>query len=131
MTKIYRGRYHSEQKKYDEYNKIESIDTVIVVYDHDIAIGCGCFKRFDNTTVEIKRMFVKTDCRGKGISKLILNELENWATELGFSRAVLETGKKQSEAIGLYEKSGFERIDNYGQYIDLPNSVCFEKILID
>ena len=74
-------------------------------------------------------MFIHSNFRGKGLSKIILRELENWAKELGFSRLVLETGKKQPEAIGLYENAGFKKINNYGQYVDFPNSVCFEKVL--
>jgi GNAT superfamily N-acetyltransferase len=85
---------------------------VIIVYENGLAVGCGRFKVYDNDSVEIKRMFVKSDFRGKGISKLILNELEKWATELGFTRAILETGIKQPEAIGLYNKAGFIRIEN-------------------
>jgi putative acetyltransferase len=123
------NRYDSAQKNYDEHNKIELIDTVLIIYDIDRPIGCGCFKRFDKDTAEIKRMFIESDYRGKGISKVILKELENWASGLGFLRFVLETGKKQPEAIGLYQNYGFNRIDNYGQYADLPNSFCFEKIL--
>jgi putative acetyltransferase len=124
------GRYESKQKDYDNLNKIELIDTVILIYDNKKAIGCGCFKRYNKNSAEIKRMFVKADYRGKGISKIIIKELENWASEVGFSKLVLETGKKQPEAIGLYENFGFKRIENYGQYADLPNSICFEKILI-
>ena len=121
------GRYQSAQSKYDKYNKIDSIDTVIVAFDQEKPVGCGCFKEYDNETVEIKRMFVTPDYRGRKISRLILEELERWAKELGYSKAILETGSKQSEAIGLYQKSGYARIENYGQYKDFPNSLCFEK----
>lgn len=123
------ARYQSAQAAYDKHNKIEAINTVIIAYDNGRPIGCGCFKNYNSETIEIKRMFV-TDCyRGMGISKLILKELENWAKELGFSKAILETGTKQSEAIGLYKRSGYNRITNYGQYIDLLTSVCFYKNL--
>ncbi len=123
-------RYDCVQSEYDKYNKIDSIDTVIIAYNNAKPIGCGCFKQLDEVTVEIKRMFVLLEYRGRGISKIILNELENWALELGFTKLVLETGKGQPEAIGLYEKLNYMKIDNYGQYADMPNSVCFEKKLI-
>jgi GNAT superfamily N-acetyltransferase len=64
-----------------------------------------------------------------GISKLILKELENCAKDLGFSKAILYTGIKQYEAIGLYEKDGYARIDNYGQYNDNMTRLSFEKKL--
>ena len=122
-------RHDNQRTVYDKFNKVDSIQTVIVAYDNGKPVGCGCFKQFDDITVEIKRMFIEFEFRKKGISKLILSELEKWAIELGYLKAILETGKKLPEAIGLYEKSGYFRIDNYGQYKDLPNSICFEKKL--
>ncbi len=122
-------RNQDEQKRYDQHNIIEQNNTVLVIYDQEKPIACGCFKHFDNQSVEIKRMFVSQTYRGKGISKIVLKELENWALELGYSKTVLETGKKQLEAIGLYKKSVYKKIENYGQYANLPNSVCFEKNL--
>ena len=94
-----------------------------------MAVGCGCFKPYSANAVEIKRMYVKTENRGKGISKQILTELENWALELGFTHSILETGPKQPEAIGLYIKSGYSRIENFGQYAAMPNSICFSKTI--
>ena len=66
-----------------------------------------------------------------GIATQILTELEKWATELSFKKCVLETGKKQPEAIALYIKNGYKIIPNYGQYEGVENSVCFEKLLDD
>ncbi|WP_258098931.1 GNAT family N-acetyltransferase [Marinoscillum pacificum] len=125
-----RGRYPDDQDDYDQYNKVDTIDHVVVVYDEeDRAVGCGCFKTFDADSVEIKRMFVHPSSRGKGISKLVLQELEKWTLELGYKKTVLETGTKQHEAIGLYTKLNYSRIPNYGQYANMPYSVCFEKVL--
>jgi putative acetyltransferase len=59
----------------------------------------------------------------------ILKELENWAKELGYSRCVLETGLRQTSAVLLYQKLAYIQIPNYGQYIGVENSVCFEKCL--
>jgi putative acetyltransferase len=122
-------RYGATQLNYTQFNVIESLDTVIISYLDDIPVGCGCFKRYDEDCVEIKRMFVKPENRGLGISKKILNELEKWAFQIGFSKAILETGLNQPEAIGLYEKSGYLRIANYDQYIGMSNSICFGKDL--
>lgn len=125
------SRYGKAQSKYDAYNKIETNNTVVVAYDDNTPVGCGCYKPYDDESVEIKRMFVKPENRGKGISKMILKELENWALENGFKKAVLETGSKQYEAICLYKGFGYLQIGNYGQYIDMPNSVCMSKNLKD
>lgn len=123
-------RYGKTQAEYDKYNVIESIDTVVVAYADGNAAGCGCFINYDKETVEIKRMFVKKEMRGKGISKIILEELENWAAEKGCLYSILETGIGQHEAIGLYEKFSYKRIDNYGQYANMPLSVCMKKNLV-
>jgi GNAT superfamily N-acetyltransferase len=117
------------QQVYSRYNKIQSIKTVVVAYLDNQPVGCGCFKPYGTDTVEIKRMFVKPDNREKGISKKILAEIETWALESGFTKTILETGSKQTEAIGLYNKSGYNRIDNFGQYAGIKNSICFGKTI--
>lgn len=123
------GRYGKDQEVYDSHNVIEFLETVVIAYFNNESAACGCFKKYDDSTIEIKRMFVKPQFRGKGISKLVLKELENWSSKLGYSKSVLETGKKQLEAIGLYTKSGYKIIDNYGPYVNMPNSVCMQKNL--
>jgi GNAT superfamily N-acetyltransferase len=79
--------------------------------------------------MEIKRMYVTLEKRGKGIATLVLQELEKWSKELGFEKCILETGKKQPEAIRFYEKTNYHSIPNYGQYENAENSICFEKEL--
>lgn len=112
-----------------QFNKIDQLKNVVVVFEDEQAVACGAMKEFDAATMEIKRMFVPIEKRGKGFASMVLHELENWAKELGYTRLVLETGDKMPEAIGLYKKSGFNIIPNYGQYIDVLTSICFEKEL--
>jgi putative acetyltransferase len=115
---------------YSQFNKINKIKHVVVAYEDEKPAGCGAIKEYDTETMEIKRMYVTQACRKKGIALKILNELESWAAELSFTRCILETGKRQPEAIGLYKKSGYNQIPNYGQYAGVENSVCFGKQLI-
>lgn len=112
---------------YAQFNKIDKINHVVVYYSNNEAVGCGAFKEFDSNTVEIKRMFVHTDYRGKGIASTVLKELEVWASESGYTNCVLETGKNNPEAIALYQKSGYQIIPNYGQYENIDTSVCLKK----
>ena len=114
---------------YAQYNKIDLIQHVVVAYDNNEAVGCGAFKNYDETSVEIKRMYVLSQHRNKGIAAAILQQLELWANEEGYQSTVLETGMKQPEAIRLYEKSGYIIIPNYGQYAGIENSVCMKKQL--
>lgn len=110
-----------------QFNKIDAIRNVVICYLDEEAIACGAFKEFDGKSVEIKRMYVKPAFRGKGIAGLVLRELELWTKELNYTKCVLETGEKQPEAIRLYQKSGYTRIPNYGQYANVASSVCMEK----
>ncbi|NJI72345.1 GNAT family N-acetyltransferase [Sphingobacterium kitahiroshimense] len=115
---------------FTQYNKIDTIKNVVVVYDSDgQAVGCGAMKAYADDIIEIKRMFVLADKRGKGIASQILSELQDWAQELGYKKCILETGDKMIEAIGLYKKHQFNIIPNYGQYKNIENSICFEKEL--
>ena len=114
---------------YAQFNKIDKIKHVVVAYDNARPLGCGAIKEYGSTAGEIKRMYVLPEERGKGIATKVLLQLEAWARELSYSKCILETGKRQPEAIRLYEKNGYTLIPNYGQYSEAENSVCFEKEL--
>jgi putative acetyltransferase len=118
-----------EHAFYSQFNKIENIRNVVIAYVDEKAVGAGGFKAYKPKVAEIKRMFVLPDYRGKGIAFQILQELEKWAAESGFSESILETGNKQPEAIALYHKSGYKNIPNYGQYENVENSVCMSKAI--
>jgi putative acetyltransferase len=118
-----------EHSFYDQFNKIAKIKYVVVAYADEKPMGCGAIKEFKAGTMEVKRMYVSPEGRNQGIATSVLAELEKWAAELSYTRCVLETGKRQPEAIALYEKNGYRQIPNYGQYTGVENSVCFEKKL--
>ena len=114
---------------YSQFNKIDRIKHVVVAYVNNEAVGCGAIKEYSANTVEVKRMYVQPDKRGQSIASVMLKTLEAWAAELNYTKCVLETGKKQPEAIRLYSKNGYVVIPNYGQYENVENSVCFEKAM--
>lgn len=120
----------NERDFYNRFNKLDKIKNVIVVYVGDIPAGCGAVKKYSDDTMEVKRMFTLPQYRSRGIASLVLAELERWALELGYSKCILETGKRQPEAIALYKKSGYKIIPNYDQYINIANSVCFLKTIV-
>lgn len=119
----------AEHSFYAQFNKIDTIKHVVVVYENNMPVGCGAIKKYADTTMEIKRMFVVPEKRNQGIASFILKELETWAGELNFQKCILETGEKQTEAIKLYQRNNYTIIANYGQYAEVENSVCFEKEL--
>ena len=114
---------------YNQYNNIDVLKHVVIAYSENEPIGCGAFKKFDNTSVEIKRMFTLPEHRGQGIANKILNELEIWAKETSYKSCILETGKKQTEAVQFYNKNNYIVTLNYGQYKNIDNSLCFKKML--
>lgn len=114
---------------YHQFNGIVNLNNVVVAYKNEQAIGCGAIKPFNDSAMEVKRMFVPESARGLGIATKVLKELEVWAKDLGYKKCVLETGKKQVEAIALYKKCNYNIIPNYGQYKGVENSICFEKQL--
>ena len=118
-----------EHDFYNQFNHIDVLKDVVVIYFNDIAVGCGAIKKFDDTSVELKRMFVSSENRGSGIAQKILQELETWAKELGYQECILETGNNQIEAINFYKKSGYKSIPNYGHYAQMEGSNCFEKLV--
>jgi len=114
---------------YNQFNNIDILKHVIIAYHNNIPIGCGAIKKFSAEAVEIKRMYVSPNGRGKGTGTKILNALESWAKELKYKKCVLETGIVLSEAVALYKKNEYQIIQNYGQYKDVKTSICFERHL--
>jgi len=115
---------------YDQYNGLEEIKHLLLVRIDGKAVACGALKELDSSNLEIKRMFVVAEKRNRGIASKVLHELEQWAIELGYHYCMLETGINQPEAIRLYEKNGYLRIPNYGQYQGVEASYCFQKSLL-
>ena len=101
----------------------------LAVRDEGRAVACGGVTRFDGTRAELKRMYVVPGARGRGLGRLLLEALEDEARRLGYAGIVLETGKDQAEALGLYTSAGYEPIPCYGVYAGQPISRCFEKRL--
>lgn len=114
---------------YSQYNKIALIKHALVAYSDEQAVACGAIKEFEPGVMEVKRMYTHPDQRGRGIASQVLAELERWAAELGYNKCILETGRQMTDAVRLYQKNGYIIIPNYGQYAEVENSICFEKLL--
>jgi putative acetyltransferase len=97
-------------------------------YDGQLA-GCGGIKIFPEEYGEVKRMWVRPQFRGLGLGKAMLNHLSEYARGRKLSLLRLETGIYEVEAIGLYERFGFQRRSPFGDYKVDPLSVYFEKSL--
>lgn len=123
-------RYPDTRDFFQPLNKIKLGAKAVVAYEDGKPVGCGCFREAaENQTVEIKRMYVLDEKRGRGVAGQVLRELETWAKETGKERAILETGYGQPEAIALYTKNGYVEIERYAPYTDSEESVCMGKDL--
>jgi len=94
-----------------------------------VPAGCGGVQFYGSDYAEIKRMFVRPQFRGLGLARLMLRHLEGYALQQGIHVLRLETGIHQKDAIRLYEKSGFQNILPFGEYVDDPLSRFFEKMI--
>jgi putative acetyltransferase len=124
------SRYPDIQQNFTPFNRVDESFRVILAYDKNSPIGCGCFRPMnEDRTIEIKRMYVALTHRNQGIGKTILYSLEHWAKEEGFMISKLETGINQPEAIAAYEKSGYTWIPNFPPYVEVKESICMMKVL--
>lgn len=115
--------------EYIPYNQLADIHDVILAYDHNIPIGCAAFRKYNIECAEVKRVFLKPDYRGRGISKKLMAKLENAAKTKGYRYLILESGEPLVAAMALYKKIGYKIIPNYAPYTDMPASICMKKKL--
>lgn len=111
----------------------ESIVAMVLVRMGGVPAACGALRDVSDQqgagVGELKRLYVLPTYRGRGLSRLVVADLEVRARAIGFVRLILETGVLQPEAIGLYLTSGYLPIENFGEYAAEAASRCFAKDL--
>ncbi|MCB0732769.1 MAG: GNAT family N-acetyltransferase [Ignavibacteriae bacterium] len=126
-----RERYVDQDTKFAPHNFLDPNVKTVLIYENNIPIACGAFRENNiESNVEIKRMYTEKSSRSKGFGRKVLAELENWAAELNYKYAILETGDNQPEAIKLYKNMEYEQIPNFPPYENIPESICMRKPLI-
>lgn len=122
--------YPSESRHGYSVDKLLQQQVVFfVVWVGEEAAACGGIQLVDGAYGELKRMYVRPTFRGHGLAKRLLQALADYALSQKVDIVRLETGIYQTEAIGLYEAWGFERIAAFGDYWNDPNSLFYEKRL--
>ncbi len=116
-----------QRSQYEQYNKRDSIHDVIVVYENGEPVGCGAFKMYDPDHAELKRIYVEPFYRNTGLGAELVRRLEARAKIKGYQWCMLETGKPMEAACHMYKKLGYKVMPNYGQYADMPDSICMER----
>ena len=104
-----------------------AIHNVIVVYCKGKPVGCGSFKMYDEEHAELKRIYTEPICRGIGLGVEIVRRLEAVAKMEGYKWCILETGEPLGAACHIYKKMGYKVIPNYGQYVNMPESICMQR----
>ena len=118
-----------KRAEYIPYNRLDDIHDVFIAYDDNIPVGIAGFKKYDDECAEVKRVFVKREYRGRGISNKLMELVENTAKKQGYRYMILESGEPLVAAMALYRKWGYKVIPNYGQYVNMSDSVCMKKSL--
>lgn len=108
---------------------LQARSVYVIAYVDAHPLACGALRPLNETTAEIRRMYVHRDQRRSGLARAVLAHLERAAIRLGYSELALETGYKQTPAMRLYEACGFQRIAAFGEYVGDPTSVCYGRKL--
>lgn len=116
-----------KREKYKKYNHLDTMDYVIVAYDEEKPVGCAALRKYSDEDIEVKRVFVREDYRGKNIGGMLIENLISYSKNLGYARMILETGEFLKASVRLYLRYGFERIQNYGAYVDMSESLCMGR----
>ncbi|WP_207533223.1 GNAT family N-acetyltransferase [Desertivirga arenae] len=121
--------YNHQGYRYDIDISVAELDTVVLASIGGITIGGGCFKLINDATAEVKRVFVSPYFRGLNVGSGLMEEIIEWAKELNLEALVLETGELQHQALQLFRKYGFAKIENFGPYIGMKGSICMGRRL--
>lgn len=114
----------SKRAGFVPYNLSETITDVLIAYRDGVPVGCAGLKRYSDSDVEIKRVWVEPEARGQKIASRMMDLLEEKARQMDYRRAILQTRPIMPDAVGLYEKRGYLLIDNYPPYDKLEGAIC-------
>lgn len=123
----YYQRIGDELEKYKQYNEFKDPHFVILMLDGDEAIACASYRKFNEKSVEFKRVYVKKEYRKRGIAYRLIRELEKDVIEKGFEHSYIVTGNNNHAAIRLYEKLDYFKTDKFGQFKDDETVLCMKK----
>jgi len=118
-----------QRDQYAAYNTLEDIHDVVLIVENDTVAACGSVKEYEAGVAEVKRVYTAESFRNRGFGRAVMKALEERARSKGYTKLILETGAMLLAAMNLYSDIGFHVIENYGQYADMPESVCMEKWL--
>lgn len=116
-------------KRYAKYNDPHLFGCRAVAYIGGKPAGCGCWKRIDERSVEVKRIYVMPEYRRQGVASAVIGAVERDAAQHGYTHAILETARTTADSAALYLKLGYRVMLYYGSPAGADNCLCFEKEL--
>ena len=130
MTAELRPRYADLVRTRGPFPESDPATVVVtlVAYADDVPVGTAALRLVDGLH-EVKRVYVAPSHRRDGLAARLLAALEERARGLGVRTLVLQTGVRQPEAAALYTREGWLPVEQFGQYVDDPYSLCFAKNL--
>lgn len=114
----------NKREKYIKYNLANTMDYVLIAYDGENPVGCAALRKYTDLQIELKRVFVRSDYRKQNIGGMLLEQLIIWAKNANYQYMLLETGQFLTDSVKLYKRYGFWKINSYGDYINMPESLC-------
>jgi GNAT superfamily N-acetyltransferase len=124
------ARYGGEDTEPGVHPTADDVAVFLIAFDDaGTPMGCGALRRLDDTSAEVKRMYVEKSARGTGVATAVLRALEQAAVDRGWTTVRLETGTGQPDAIRFYEREGYTPIPLYGDYIGSEVSLCYQRVL--
>ena len=116
-----------KREKYKKYNHPDTMDYVVIAHDGQYAAGCAALRKYSETEIEVKRVFVRESYRSQNIGGRMLAHLIERAQEMEYAYMLLETGAFLDASVRLYKRYDFKQIENYGDYKDMPESLCMGR----
>ena len=108
---------------YTRYSENENIENVWVAYVENLPAGCIAYRTKADGVGEVKRLFIRNEYRGKGISKELLKPLEKHAREQGCTKLFLDTRITLEPAVSLYRSFGFDITFQQGLYVQMEKEL--------
>lgn len=115
--------------RYANVNQPKNMACIVVAYEGNTPIGCGCWKAVDEETAEVKRIYVEPQYRRRGVASAIIDLLESHICASGYQKILLETARTTGDSKALYLSLGYREIDYYGSPAGAENCRCFLKDL--
>lgn len=108
---------------YTRYNENENLENIWIIYSDSFPIGCIAYRQKDDSVGEVKRLYILSEYRGKGISKELLKTVECYAKEQGCTTLFLDTRITLEPAVSIYRSFGFNIVFQQGLYIQMEKKI--------